>query len=78
MKQSQEFACFPAHTLFEHSEQLEHHATCFQQSGAVQTAQGDLFGPVFCQSAYAAVALDLKILSEGFCTRIDDRLRILL
>ena len=78
MQQLQEFACCPAHTICEHSEQLDHHAPRFQQSGAVQTAQGDLSGTLFCQSAHAAIALDLEMMSEGFFTRIDSRFSILL
>jgi hypothetical protein len=78
LKKAKEFACFPTHTSFEYAEQLDHHATRFQQSGSVQTAQGDLFSPVCCQRAYAAIALDLEMMSEGFFTWIDDRFRILL
>jgi hypothetical protein len=75
LKKAKEFVCFPTHTSFEHAEQLDHHATRFQQSASVQAAQSDLFGTVFCQRAYAAIALDLEMMSEGFFTRIDDRFR---
>ena len=46
--------------------------------GRFKRHRDDLCGTLCCQSAHAAVAVDLEMPSEGFCTWIDDRCRILL